>query len=113
MFRTYHGSATHVNQHNQQGRPAGNVLDKMPQSVRGRAQTMLREMRQAPALAQATSAYDQLFAAWAAKYPQAVACLRKDEESLFSFYAFPAEHWIHLRTSNPIESRFCHRMPSR
>ena len=85
---------------------AGNVLDKMPQSVQGRAKTMLREMWQAPALAHATSAYDQLCAAWEVKYPKAVACLRQDKESLFSFYAFPAEHWIHLRTSNPIESTY-------
>ena len=85
---------------------AGNVLDKMPQSVQGRAQTMIREMWQAPSLEHATSAYQQFCAAWEAKYPKAVASLRKDEGSLFSFYGFPAAHWIHLRTSNPIESTY-------
>ena len=85
---------------------AGNVLDKMPQSVQGRAQTMIREMWQAPSLEHATSAYQQFCAAWEAKYPKAVASLRKDEGSLFSFYGFPAAHWVHLRTSNPIESTY-------
>ena len=85
---------------------AGNVLDKMPQSVQGRAKTMIREMWQAPSLEHATSAYHQFCEAWEAKYPKAVASLRKDEGSLFSFYGFPAAHWIHLRTSNPIESTY-------
>ena len=85
---------------------AGNVLDKMPKSVQSKAKTMLREMWQAPSLEQAKEAYDRFCAAWATKYPKAVACLRKDEQSLFSFYAFPAAHWTHLRTSNPIESTY-------
>ena len=85
---------------------AGNVLDKMPKSVQSKAKTMIREMWQAPSLEEATGAYDQFCQAWAAKYPKAVACLRKDEQSLFSFYAFPAAHWVHLRTSNPIESTY-------
>ena len=85
---------------------AGNVLDKMPKSVQSKAKTMLREMWQAPSLEQAKEAYDRFCAAWATKYPKAVDCLRKDEQSLFSFYAFPAAHWTHLRTSNPIESTY-------
>ena len=85
---------------------AGNVLDKMPQSVQGRAKTMIREMWQAPSLEHATSAYDHFCTAWEPKYPKAVACLRKDVGSLFSFYGFPAAHWTHLRTSNPIESTY-------
>ena len=85
---------------------AGNVLDKMPKSVQSQAKTMIREMWQAPSLEQAKGAYDQFCEAWATKYPKAVACLRKDEQSLFSFYAFPAAHWVHLRTSNPIESTY-------
>ena len=85
---------------------AGNVLDKMPQSVQGRAKTMIREMWQAAALEHALSAYDHFCTAWETKYPKAVACLRKDEGSLFSFYGFPATHWTHLRTSNPIESTY-------
>ena len=85
---------------------AGNVLDKMPQSVQGRAKTMIREMWQAASLEHALSAYDHFCTAWETKYPKAVACLRKDEGSLFSFYGFPATHWTHLRTSNPIESTY-------
>ena len=81
---------------------AGNLLDKMPKSVQSKAKTMIREMWQAPSLEEATGAYDQSCQAWATKYPKAVDCLRKDEQSLFSFYAFPAAHWVHLRTSNPI-----------
>ena len=84
--------------------PRRNVLDA--QSVQGRAKTMIREMWQAPSLEHATSAYHQFCTAWEAKYPKAVASLRKDEGSLFSFYGFPAAHWIHLRTSNPIESTY-------
>ena len=85
---------------------AGNVLDKMPKSVQGRAKTMIREMWQGPSLEEAKGAYDQFCMAWEAKYPKAVECLRKDEGSLFSFYSFPAAHWTHLRTSNPIESTY-------
>ena len=85
---------------------SGNVLDKMPKSVQSQAKTMIREMWQAPSLEKAKGAYDQFCEAWATKYPKAVDCLRKDEQSLFSFYAFPAAHWVHLRTSNPIESTY-------
>ena len=85
---------------------SGNVLDKMPKSVQSQAKTMIREMWQAPSLENAKGAYDQFCEAWATKYPKAVDCLRKDEQSLFSFYAFPAAHWVHLRTSNPIESTY-------
>ena len=85
---------------------AGNVLDKMPKSVQGRAKTMIREIWQAPSLTEAKGAYDQFCAAWETKYPKAVECLRKDEGSLLSFYSFPAAHWTHLRTSNPIESTY-------
>ena len=85
---------------------AGNVLDKMPRSVQSKANTMIREMWQAPSLQEATAAYEQFCEAWEAKYPKAVECLRKDERSLFSFYRFPAEHWTHLRTTNPIESTY-------
>ena len=67
---------------------------------------MIREMWQAPSLTEANGTYDQFCAAWETKYPKAVECLRKDEGSLFSFYSFPAAHWTHLRTSNPIESTY-------
>lgn len=85
---------------------AGNVLDKMPKSVQSKGKAMIHEMWQAPSLEEAKEAYDQFCEAWADKYPKAVDCLRKDEQSLFSFYAFPAAHWVHLRTSNPIESTY-------
>ena len=51
-------------------------------------------------------AFDLFVATFAAKYPKAVECLRKDRDVLLTFYDFPAEHWIHLRTTNPIESTF-------
>ena len=75
----------------------------MPKSVQSKAKTMIREMWQAPSLEEAKGAYDQFCQAWATKYPKAVTCLRQNEQSLFSFYAFPAAHWVHLRTSNPID----------
>ena len=56
--------------------------------------------------AQAESAFDRFVASFGAKYPKAVQCLKKDRDSLLSFYDFPAEHWVHLRTTNPIESTF-------
>ena len=93
---------------------AGNVLDKLPQAVQGRAKTMLREMWQAPSLEHASSAYDQFCTAWETKYPKAVACLRKDEAALFGFYGFPAAHWTHIcepatRSSRPTRRCGCGR----
>lgn len=85
---------------------AGNILDKMPQSVQSKAKGMVREMWQAPSREAALKAYDHFCDAWTDKYPKAIACLRKDQESLFSFYDFPAAHWVHIRTSNPIESTY-------
>jgi putative transposase len=54
----------------------------------------------------ALAAYDQFIASYQAKYPRATDCLEKDKEWLFTFYDFPAQHWSHLRTTNPIESTF-------
>ena len=54
----------------------------------------------------ANEAFDLFVATYKAKYPKAVECLVKDREVLLTFYDFPAEHWIHLRTTNPIESTF-------
>ena len=51
-------------------------------------------------------AFDTFVAKYEAKYPGAVKCLSKDRDVLLTFYDFPAEHWIHLRTTNPIESTF-------
>ena len=55
---------------------------------------------------EALKAYQRFLDLYAAKYPKACECLRKDEDVLFTFYDFPAEHWAHLRTTNPIESTF-------
>lgn len=83
-----------------------NVLDCLPKSVQPHAKGLLHEMYLSPTKETALRAYDQFVGHYAAKYPKAVACLEKDKDVLFTFYAFPAEHWAHLRTSNPIESTF-------
>jgi len=83
-----------------------NVLDKMPKSVQGKAKGMLHEMWQAPTKEKALAAYEHFLSSWEEKYPKAVDCLRQDKEELFAFYDFPAAHWIHIRTTNPIESTY-------
>ncbi len=83
-----------------------NVLDKMPKSVQGRAKGMLQEMWQAPTKEKALAAYEHFVGSWQEKYPKAVNCLRQDKEELFAFYDFPAAHWSHIRTTNPIESTY-------
>jgi len=85
---------------------SGNILDKLPKSVQSKAKAMIREMWQAPTKEDAFSAYRHFVDAWHDKYPKAVECLRKDEEVLFTFYDFPAAHWAHIRTTNPIESTY-------
>jgi transposase-like protein len=83
-----------------------NVLNKLPKSVQPRAKGMLHEIWQAETKADAEKAFDLFVTTFQAKYPKAVACLTKDRDVLLAFYDFPAEHWIHLRTTNPIESTF-------
>jgi transposase-like protein len=83
-----------------------NVLDKMPKSVQGKAKAMLHEMWQAPTKEKALAAYEHFLSSWEEKYPKAVECLRQDKEELFAFYEFPAAHWVHIRTTNPIESTY-------
>jgi putative transposase len=83
-----------------------NVLDKLPKSLQGRAKEMLHDMYLAPGRQDALAAYDRFLANYQLKYPRACECLEKDKDVLFTFYAFPAEHWSHLRTTNPIESTF-------
>jgi hypothetical protein len=85
---------------------AADVLDKLPKSVQPAAKAALREIWRAPDRASAEAAMATFAAKYAAKYEKAVACLAKDREALLAFYDFPAEHWDHLRTSNPIESVF-------
>ena len=83
-----------------------NVLDKMPKSVQPAAKADLREVWAAPDRATAETAIATFAEKYGAKYEKAVACLVKDQDALLTFYDFPAEHWDHLRTSNPIESVF-------
>jgi transposase-like protein len=83
-----------------------NVLDKMPKSVQGKAKGMLHEMWQAPTKEKALAAYGHFLSSWEEKYPKAVDCLREDKDELFAFYDFPAAHWLHIRTTNPIESTY-------
>jgi len=83
-----------------------NILDKMPKRVQPDAKTLIHEMYMASTRADAKAAYAEFTKRFTAKYPKAVECLTKDEDVLFSFYNFPAEHWLHLRTTNPIESMF-------
>jgi putative transposase len=83
-----------------------NVLDAMPKRVQPRAKAMLHEIVEAPTRADARQALEEFRREWAAKYPKAWTKLDKDRDVLLSFYDFPAEHWRHLRTTNPIESSF-------
>jgi putative transposase len=83
-----------------------NVLDKLPKSVQPAAKQDLREIWQAPDRTTAETAISTFAEKYAAKYEKAVTCLLKDRDALLTFYDFPAEHWDHLRTSNPIESVF-------
>ena len=83
-----------------------NVLDKLPKSVQPAAKSDLREIWAAPDRATAETAIATFADKYGAKYERAVTCLTKDRDALLTFYDFPAEHWDHLRTSNPIESVF-------
>jgi transposase-like protein len=83
-----------------------NILNKVPKSVQPNMKADLREIRDAPDRATAESAIAVFVDKYEAKYQKAVDCLTKDREALLAFFDFPAEHWDHLRTSNPIESVF-------
>ncbi|SRR5713226_3322145 len=83
-----------------------NVLDKLPKRLQPKAKAMLHDIWQAATRADADKAFDLFVATYEAKYPKASECLRKDRAELLVFYDFPAEHWGHLRTTNPIESVF-------
>jgi len=83
-----------------------NVLDALPKRLQPRAKTMLHEMMEAPTRADARVARERFRGEFDAKYPKAVAKVDRDWAQLTAFYAFPAEHWRHLRTTNPIESSF-------
>ena len=83
-----------------------NVLDKLPKREQPAAKTMLHEIWMAATRANATKAFDRFVEVYGSKWPRAADCLEKDRGELLAFYDFPAEHWGHLRTSNPIESTF-------
>ncbi len=83
-----------------------NVLNKLPKSVQPKAKVDLKEIWMAEGRADAEKAFDRFLAKYEAKYDKATGCLAKDREALLAFYDFPAEHWKHIRTSNPIESTF-------
>jgi putative transposase len=83
-----------------------NVLNKVPKSVQPNMKADLREVRDAPDRSSAEAAIEVFADKYGAKYPKAVACLTGDREPLLAFFDFPAEHWDHLRTANPIESVF-------
>src|SRR3954453_16072854 len=83
-----------------------NVLDKLPKGSQPKAKRMLHDIYQAEGKAGAEKAFDLFVKTYEAKYPKATECLAKDREVLLSFYDFPAEHWVHIRTTNPIESVF-------
>jgi putative transposase len=83
-----------------------NVLDSLPKRLREEAKERLHDIWMADTKQHAHEALDLFVKTYQAKYPKAVECLVKDQEMLLSFYDFPAEHWMHLRTTNPIESTF-------
>jgi putative transposase len=83
-----------------------NVLDKLPKGSQAKAKQMLHEIYLAGSRADAERAFALFMASYQAKYPKATDCLEKDKEVLLTFYAFPAEQWLHIRTTNPIESTF-------
>lgn len=83
-----------------------NVLNQLPKSLHCEAKSALHAIWQADSRKHAEQAFDRFIATYEAKYPKAVHCLAKDREALLAFYDFPAAHWQHLRTTNPIESTF-------
>lgn len=83
-----------------------NVLNALPKSQQPQAKTALKEIYTAATKTDAQTAMDRFIKVYDAKYPKATECLTKDRTALLAFFDFPAEHWIHIRTSNPIESTF-------
>jgi putative transposase len=83
-----------------------NVLNRLPKSQQSKAKRALQDIWMAETKIDANAAFDAFVATYSIKYDKAVGCLAKDREALLAFYDFPAEHWKHLRTTNPIESTF-------
>jgi len=83
-----------------------NVLNKLPKSSQAKAKSKIHEIWMSETKEDAEKAFNHFIKTYEAKYPKATKCLEKDREVLLTFYDFPAEHWKHLRTTNPIESTF-------
>jgi transposase-like protein len=83
-----------------------NVLNYLPKSVQTKAKADLHAIYEAASRAGAEAAFDRFLAKYQAKYDKAAGCLAKDREALLAFYDFPAEHWKHVRSTNPVESTF-------
>lgn len=83
-----------------------NILNNLPKSLQSKAKSHLHQIWQAADKAEAERYFKSFVGTYEAKYPKATQCLEKDHDSLMTFYDFPAEHWRHIRTTNPIESTF-------
>jgi putative transposase len=83
-----------------------NVLNKLPKRLHGQAKDLLHQVWMAPTKTAAVKSFDLFVATYQPKYPAAAECLSKDRDALLAFYDFPAEHWLHIRTTNAIESVF-------
>ena len=83
-----------------------NVLNKLPKAVQPKVKEALHDIWMAETREKAHKAFDIALERFTAKYPRAMECLAKDRESMLAFYDFPAEHWVSIRTTNPIESAF-------
>lgn len=88
------------------GHKTANVLNKLPKSQQLRVKRALQEIRMSETKSEAETAFEAFIESYALKYDGAAECLKKDREALLAFYDFPAEHWKHLRMTNPIESTF-------
>lgn len=85
---------------------SANILNKLPKSLQAKAKQHIHNIWMAETKEEAEKSFDFFVSAYEAKYPKATECLAKDRDVLLTFYDFPAEHWLHLRTTNPIESTF-------
>ena len=83
-----------------------NILNKLPKSIQAKAKEKIHQIWMASDKEEAEKSFDAFIDIYEAKYPKAVECLKKDRDVLLTFYDFPAEHWRHIRTTNPIESTF-------
>ena len=83
-----------------------NVLDKLPKRLQATAKAALKEIMNAPTREAAEKGIETFGNEYGAKYPKATETLTRDQDALLTFFDFPAEHWLHIRTSNPIESAF-------